>query len=228
MTPSDAEAATLDERVRARSAARRADRRHETKQAILDAATELFEASGRDTFSLRQVAAAIGYSATTIYNYFDDKDDLLHHVVLEGFGEFGVRLQEAYEAGRDPADRLDRLGAAYVRFGLERPLHYRLMFMERCEFLEREPPSGYERPIDSFGFLRRSVEECVDAGIFPERDPLALAMQFWCIVHGVASMAIATPYLAETDTEGLRAFTYEAMMRGMEVLAREPRRPKPD
>lgn len=218
------EPATLEARVRAESAARRERERRGTRRAILDAAIELFDAAGRDNVSMRQVAAAVGYSATTIYNYFEDKDDLLHHVVLDGFTEFGRRLQDAYDAGADPVDRCRRLGTAYVSFALDYPFHYRLMFMERAEFLGRPAPEGYERPIDSFGVLRRVVDECVEVGAFPERDRQALSMEVWCQVHGVASMAIATRYLPRGEALAFQRRMGATLLRGFaaEAEARAP------
>jgi AcrR family transcriptional regulator len=51
----------------------------------VDAAGALFLEQGYERFSLRKVAERIGYSPTTIYLYFRDKDDLLFTVVDEGF-----------------------------------------------------------------------------------------------------------------------------------------------
>lgn len=68
---------TRVERTRQASRHRREQEKEELQQLILKAAGELFLEQGYDRFSLRQVAERIGYSATTIYLYFEDKDDLL-------------------------------------------------------------------------------------------------------------------------------------------------------
>jgi len=65
------------------------------RQTILTTAGELFLEQGYDHFSLRKVAERIGYSPTTIYLYFRDKDDLLFTVVDEGFTRFGQQLAAA-------------------------------------------------------------------------------------------------------------------------------------
>ena len=76
---------TRAERLRAASRIRREQQRQELRQAILTAASDVFLAQGYAGFSVRQVAERIGYSAATIYLYFQDKDDLLFAVVDEGF-----------------------------------------------------------------------------------------------------------------------------------------------
>src|SRR5436190_19184209 len=101
----------------------------ELRQAILREAGKLFLEQGYNHFSLRRVAERIGYSPTTIYLYFRDKDDLLFTVVDEGFARFGQQLAAAAST-EDPWERLIALGRAYVSFGLQNPVYYQLMFMQ--------------------------------------------------------------------------------------------------
>jgi AcrR family transcriptional regulator len=190
----NAASSTRAERLRKRSAERREQQKVDTRRAILDAATALFLKQGFEKFSLRQVAEAIGYSATTIYLYFEDKDDLLYHVAIEGFKRFGEMLQTAYASSEEPLGRLKAIGQAYVQFGLENPVHYRLMFMQRGEFLQREPPEGYESVIDSFGILTQTIRECLAAGLIKEGEVMTYAAMVWSTVHGIVSLSISTPY----------------------------------
>ena len=207
--------ASREARIRAGSAQRRAARREDTRRAILAAATELFQAQGYEDFSLRQVAEAIGYSPTTIYLYFADKDDLLFHAAMEGFALFGERLQAAYESSSDPAAKLAALGRAYIAFGLEHPVNYRLMFMQRGEFLDRTPPEGCESVIDSFGLLLRAVQEGLAAGRIRPGDERAYAGMIWAGVHGIVSLAIATPYFDREAAFGLQALFETTLREGI-------------
>ena len=59
-------------------------------------------------------AFPLGYSPTTIYLYFRDKDDLLFTVVDEGFTRFGQQLAAAAASTEDPWKRVIALGQAYV------------------------------------------------------------------------------------------------------------------
>ena len=54
-----------------------------TRQAILDAALELFAQKGYFGASLRDVAAAVGVRESAIYNYFKSKDALFEALILE-------------------------------------------------------------------------------------------------------------------------------------------------
>ena len=206
---------TRAERIKKASVKRRSAKKANTRRAILDAATELFQEHGYENFSLRQVAEAIGYTPTTIYLYFKDKDDLLFHTATEGFVTFGEMLQAAYDSSDDPLERLRAEGQAYVKFALENPVNYRLMFMQRGEFLEREPPEGCESVIDSFGVLERTIQECLDAELFKPGDVRAYAALIWAMVHGIASLAIATPYMTEEEAYAINQLSHNRLMEGM-------------
>ena len=211
------ERTTRAQRLKQGSAKRREQGRAETRRAILDAAVTLFREHGFENFSLRQVAEAIGYSPTTIYLYFDDKDDLLFHTAMEGFVKFGEMLQAAYDGAATPLKRFDAIGRAYVEFGLENPVNYRLMFMQRGDFLERETPPGYESVIDSFGVLTRALQDCLDAGVVKPGDLQTYAGVAWASVHGIVALAISTPYLDEAAAYAILEQYQTSITEGMKV-----------
>ncbi len=157
---------TREGRVRAASRERRAAQKQELREAILAAASELFLERGNDGFSLRGVAERIGYSATTIYLYFADKDELLFAVVDEGFQAFTAALTAAVESVSDPLAKLEALGRAYVEFGLSHPAHYQLMFMQRPDFLLGHRKGECEPRINGFrsaGAGRAGGHRCGEA-----------------------------------------------------------------
>lgn len=209
------DSSTQDGRIRQKSAQRRQARKAELRQAILDAATTLFLEQGYERFSLRQVAEAIGYSPTTIYLYFKDKDELLFTVAMDGFRRFGEELQLAYDGAEGPLQRLAAIGEAYVDFGLQNPVHYRLMFMQRGEFLQREPPEGYESFIDSFAILTRTVEECIEAGVIAKGAVMGYAGMIWANVHGIVALAIATPYFDRQQARAVHQLSARALIHGI-------------
>src|SRR4026207_849546 len=105
---------TRAERLRDASRQRRDQGKQCGRLATRDAAAQLFHEHGYERFSLRQVAERIGYSPTTIYLYFTDKDDLLFTVADVGFTRFGEQLVAAAAATTNPVERLRALGRAYM------------------------------------------------------------------------------------------------------------------
>lgn len=83
------------------------------RQRITDEAAHLFLTNGYAETSLRDIAAAVGIKAGSIYYHFESKDDLLLAILRRGMGV----MVEAFETTTDatahiePAERL----AAHVR-----------------------------------------------------------------------------------------------------------------
>jgi AcrR family transcriptional regulator len=210
---------TRRERLRQNSQERRERERGALRQSILDAAAGLFAADGYEAFSLRQVAESIGYSATSIYLHFKDKDELLLHVVLEGFRGFGEALQAGYLSTDDPQERIHAIGRAYLRFGLDHPLHYRVMFMQNREMLAKKTLAGKESVIDSFAILKKAVIEAMQAGAIEVGDPNAASALFWSGVHGIVSLTVALGQLTNSQAEQLFEWQIRLFTAGL--------RPKP-
>jgi AcrR family transcriptional regulator len=175
-----------------KSAIRRKQHQDELRERILNAARELFVTVGVEAVSMRKIAEKIGYSATMLYNHFDDKDALLRALCEADFGALD-RLFQKIGRTADPVARLRKLGHAYISFALEYPNHYRLMFMTPrvprdggdCPGAERGDPDH-----DAYAFLRATVVEGIAAGVFREefQDADLLAQVVWSGMHGVASL----------------------------------------
>src|SRR5215472_387544 len=111
------------------TAARRQRERSELRAKILDAARDIVLREGFGALTIRKLAEAIEYAPGTLYLYFENRDAIARELSSEGF----LKLLEAFAPAdriEDPLARLEAIGRAYVRFGMENPETYRLIFME--------------------------------------------------------------------------------------------------
>ncbi len=157
------------------------------RRLILDAARDLFARYGYEKVTMRAIAEAIEYSPTTIYNHFEDKDDLVLSLCREDFG----RLLEALAQGgppEDPVEWIRSLGRGYARFGLTHPNHYRFMFMTPAK--PSHAHEATEPGFQSFEVLRRAVGRAIEAGRFRPGDVTESARVLWANVHGAVSLLI--------------------------------------
>lgn len=212
---------TRQARIKQNSAERRERSRQETRQAILEAAIEMFEKEGYEGFSLRQVAENIGYTPTTIYLYFKDKDDLLFAVCSQGFAEFTRALQTAYDTHPDPLERLRALGWAYLEFGLSHPLHYQMMFMQRSEWVLKSSSSKSDDPSSNSYMIQMSaVIEAMKAGVIRMGDPVETTNLIWSGIHGIVSLALSmkgiVPKWEAADVRRTAEEYFEMLARGMQ------------
>src|SRR5688572_5027384 len=86
---------------------------------VLGAASKILEEEGLAELSVREAARRAGVSHNAPYRHFPDRRALLVALAAQGFSELDLALEN--RSGRE-------LGEAYVRFALERPQRFRLMF----------------------------------------------------------------------------------------------------
>ncbi|MFF8773541.1 TetR/AcrR family transcriptional regulator [Kitasatospora sp. NPDC015120] len=147
------------------------------RAACVRAARELLEEDGSAGLSLRAVARRAGVSATAPYRHYADRDALVSAVAAEGYAELAAHLAAAHPSPRTPGDLAD-IAVAYVRFALDRPAMFRVMFAEPCD------PTNEERAAATAA-IRAYVHDIV-RGVFPDSEPEALSTAVWAVVHGLA------------------------------------------
>lgn len=81
---------------------------------VLDAAARLFRERGYAVTSMRDIAAASGMLAGSLYYHFASKDDLLVAVYAEGVKRIGAAVEAALAAEAEPWERLERVCAAHL------------------------------------------------------------------------------------------------------------------
>jgi AcrR family transcriptional regulator len=206
--------------IRSASLARRERQKAETRQAILDAARELFVSEGVEATTMRAIAAKIGYTPTAIYHHFRDKDALIVELCLADFSALG---QAMFKIGRieDPVERLRRLGLAYTDFALDNPSQYRFMFMTSYQ-QQLLDAAGNEVPMpdeDAYQFLFDTVQEGIDKQLYrPElTDAVELAQMFWGGIHGIVALWFThcnDPHITLRDPRQAVRTMCDTMIRG--------------
>jgi len=163
---------------------------------ILDAAEGLLLRTGsEDAVSIRVVANAVGTTSPSIYRHFPDKKHLLFEVCSRHFGRLADFMGAAVAGADDPIDALETMARAYVRFAVENPEHYRIMFMGRSELTPAQYADERMLETGAFGGLVTLVQRAIDAGRIRAEldDAVAVAHVLWAALHGVASIAVAKP-----------------------------------
>lgn len=186
--------------------ARRQRHREEARRAILDAAAALLVEEGFEKFSMRRLAARCGYTAPTIYHYFDDKPGLIDALVEECFATLVERLEKV-PASDDPLTDLRARLVEFVEFGRANPHHYRLISMPRDP--EREPPPALQK---TFELLSDPVKE-TGSPVGAEEEQI-LEQSMWVLVHGLISLPSARADIPWVPN--LAAFAIESMLLGLE------------
>src|SRR5882762_8372765 len=147
------------------------------RAACLRAALELLEEDGASALSLRAVARRAGVAHSAPYRHYADRDALVSAVAAVGYRELAEYLAAAHPSPSTP-DELADVAVAYVRFALQRPAMFRVMFAEPCD------PTSAER-VAATAAITRYVEAIVRR-CFPRADRAAMSTAVWALVHGLA------------------------------------------
>jgi AcrR family transcriptional regulator len=169
------------------------------KAAILTQAAALVAERGADGISLRELARAAGVSHAAPAHHFTDRRGLFTALAAQGW-----RLLAEALAGAGP-DFL-HAASAYVRFALDHPGHYEVMFDKSlideadAELVDAKAAAGAE--------LSRGVATLTDAQ--SQSDPEGAALAAWSLVHGFIMLWLNN--LVATDGDPLAQIERAAQM----------------
>lgn len=154
------------------------------RAALIWAGLDLLETRVADELSLREVARAVGVSATAVYRHFPDKQSLLAALAMEGLKRLAGDQTRAVAASG--GDGFAESGRAYVHFALANPGLFRLIFTTSifAGHNVRDDPEG------SAGWLLRTHVAAALGKTASNERHLVLAYRAWALVHGLAMLML--------------------------------------
>ena len=162
--------------------------KEEMRRKIMDASRHLFLEQGFEKTSIRNIADAIEYSPATIYLYYKDKNELLFALHEEAFVKMMSELSVVTTV-EDPFERLVEMGRQYIKFAIENPELYDLMFIMTApmETLACRD-EVWEDGMKSFCLLQAVVNQCVVSGYFKVQDTETASLTIWAYMHGLVTI----------------------------------------
>jgi len=159
------------------------------KKRIQDAALSLFLSDGIEKVTMRKIASKIRYSPATIYNYYQNKNEIFLSLRQEGFARFRS-YQEKSRKQSSAGKRIFAHGRAYLEFGIDNPQFYELMFIIKAPMGEVTNDAERQKSSQSFQYLKDDIASCMEEGLIEKGNVDAVALAFWAIGHGLVSLLI--------------------------------------
>ncbi|NJN83609.1 MAG: TetR/AcrR family transcriptional regulator [Caldilineaceae bacterium] len=201
------------------------ERRHQrTKESILAAARTIIASDGTEGLSIRAIADAIDYSPAGLYEYFGGKEEIISAVC--GQGHLRLRQEMLLVDRQLPAaDFLVQIGLRYVRFAVENPDYFLLMFTTESggselgdDSEEGAIPAGMLSEGSSFPILLSAIQRGIEEGAFTPRPGFGLmqmAYGAWAAVHGLAMLRITFARYLTLDYADADRLALESFARGL-------------
>ena len=100
------------------------------KQKIVQAMSDLLEERAFETITIAEIAAEAGVTEGLLYKYFQDKRDLLHHVLEEYYKIFIAQIERDLQGIDGALNKLRKIIWASIEYYVSRKIFARIMILE--------------------------------------------------------------------------------------------------
>lgn len=147
------------------------------KEKLVEIAWDICNAESWQNVNMRKVAKKAEVSTTAFYRHFKKKDDLKAELMRRGF--------ELIHEGKKEGDTFASYGAHYIRFGLDYPFIYDLMF-GNTDFNKSLYPDLKEQSNAAFDGILEALKDFMPDST--EKDRAIKAINIWASVHGLVGL----------------------------------------
>jgi AcrR family transcriptional regulator len=160
----------------------------DVRAGILQASLALMNEGGLGALSMREVARRAGVSHQAPYHYFQDREAILAELAGEGFDQLYDYMVSAIGLARDKAGKNRAMGEAYIRFALNHPEVFKLMF--RCEMCDlANYPDAKAKADRCFDVVVQTLGASGSSADKTNPD-LAPVIAAWSMAHGLATLML--------------------------------------
>lgn len=185
------------------------------KQYLISSARTVIQQEGYQNITIRKVSTISGYNSATIYNYFENLDELISLTLIDMVVDYFKAMTELLKLDNNPYVTFLLIWKTYVTYSFNEPDIYTHVFYSEktatilgklSEYIKIY--AGTTTTTDNEDLLRRSLGETIK-----ERDDLAIDP---CIADG---------YFAAKDKAYITNFSYAlslGMCRQIKVAHSDP------
>lgn len=138
---------------------------------FITSAREMINAEGVENLTVRKVAMAAGYNSATLYNYFEDMEELVIFSSIGYLREYTGKLEKVLENQMDARQRYRRIYELFSEFCFGRPeLSYGLFYGKYKSKLKNVISTYYELFPEELGNHDEEVLRMLTEGEIQERD----------------------------------------------------------
>ena len=170
------------------------------KEQFAEIAWDICKTESWQKVNMRRVAQKAGVSNNAFYRHFKDKNDLKAELMRRGF-------EILYEGMKDVTNNFSSYGAHYIRFGLDYPHIYDLMFGNTDLDMSLYPDLEALSDASFSGIVEGLKAFMPDES---DNDIMIKAYNVWASVHGIVLI------LRRSKWEGKRTDTLEWIENNLE------------
>ena len=189
----------------------------QNRQAILDAAREVFGELGYETATVRDIIRRTGLAAGTFYNYYRSKEEVFSALSDDGARRFGPILKAI--RARTPGFQ------GFVQQAIE--AYFEFLADEHQSWAARRPPGDPHLHVQGetpemtavFNDVRDAMEQAIASGAGPAADPVYMAAACIAVAREVGDRMLERRPI---DTKGAAEFATAMILNGLKGLPKAP------
>ena len=157
------------------------------RAAALKTGMRLLKKRAVDELGLRELAREVGVSATALYRHFPDKNALLTALAYQAADSLGEVQKTAAARAGGGRKGFEAMGAAYVKFAIDNPALFRLMFRKAPDI------DLLSADLEDVGSAHRGLRETIISltpDTMTDQQRKTTALRAWSLVHGLACLIL--------------------------------------
>lgn len=159
---------------------RKTRERGERERRIIETARAIAEREGWGSVTIRRLAEEIEYSQPVLYSHFQNRDEIVGAVALEGFTELAALLRAAAAPPSTPKALVESVSTAYLDFAFARSAMYEAMFVlpTGLRFARSDTPAQLREAFGAMALVTAPFSTDVDTA----------TETFWAALHGLVEL----------------------------------------
>lgn len=200
------------------------------REAILDAARQVFSERGFGKATLDEIAEVAEFGKGTLYNYFKNKEELFVSVIIRGIHRFRIFVENALKDKSTPREKLETyVDASFIFFEEHRQL-FSILHTERnnlARSLNDDMFHKFHHEETSFThYLSIIFDEGIKAGQFKCIDPSKLAEALFGMIHFAIIHDVREPatYNLHNESAFIKRIFFEGVAKPKESVQAKQRK----
>ena len=179
-----------------------------TLKIFVNAAAQIIDENGIEAVTIRKVAKIAGYNSATIYNYFDNRNQLIFFAAIKFISDYVQALPDYVDQSDDTLERFLLNWECFCKYSFRKPQIYYSIFTadigERPEdlmkvyfslffFLFGHPSEDLIPMLLETDLSKRAaiaLEPCIREGYFSEEEASQIDEMLILIYHGMMTLLI--------------------------------------
>jgi AcrR family transcriptional regulator len=191
---------------------------HLRRAEILEAAERIFVAEGYEGATIRKIADEVGVSSTALYMHFQDKGAILLEICEGVLKQLLDRNAAIAAKPLDPVVRVKMMLEGYIRWGLQHPNAYQLVYSTHRPVSAGVWPEGtVDLSIQCYDIFTGVVREIAAVGRLRSGTDHSAAQSLWMSCHGLVALLVSRPNFQWAETDELIEVTLDGLINGLVV-----------